>query len=448
MTEQIVLKIISLSDSFHSLWSDIAEELGVRSIVIEPKHQQGMNRSNEAAVVVAAGGEEDRGLDVLLSLQGSDDQPVYLVGANTSHRFGVEAVRRGAADYFALPDDVDMLRRTLASRVEIARERRSGAHARPESVFSTMIGNSPTLRETLGKAERVLAHSDVTVLIGGETGTGKELLARAIHDGGPRCGGPFVAVNCTAIPANLLESELFGHEKGAFTDAHQAKPGLFEEAHCGTLFLDEVGHLPLELQGKLLRVLEETRIRRVGGTETREVDVRILAATHVDLSEAAERGEFRQDLFYRLNVVSLNLPPLRERAEDIELLAGHFIHQLADRYGLPIPRLTPDIVTALRSYNWPGNVRELRHALERALLLSEPGRIEPTELIQSHKPRRSEAQASMPFPATLKEITRAAANRAVEVCGSNKSQAARMLGISRSRLQRLLDDDGEEDANE
>jgi len=448
VTKQIVLKIISLSDSFHSLWSDMAEELGVRSIVIEPKYQQDMNSSNAAAVVVAAGGEEDRGLDVLLSLQGSDDQPVYLVGANTSHRFGVEAVRRGAADYFSLPDDVDLLRRTLASRVEIVRERRSGAHARPKSVFSTMIGDSPTLRETLNKAERLLAHSDVTVLIGGETGTGKELLARAIHDGGPRGEGPFVAVNCTAIPANLLESELFGHEKGAFTDAHQAKPGLFEEAHCGTLLLDEVGHLPLELQGKLLRVLEEKRIRRVGGTDTRDVDVRILAATHVDLREAAERGEFRQDLFYRLNVVSLNLPPLRERGTDIELLADHFIHQLADRYGLPTPRLTPDIATALRSHNWPGNIRELRHALERALLLSEPGRIEPTELIQSHKPRRSEAQAGIPFPATLKEITRAAADRAVEVSGGNKSRAARMLGISRSRLQRLLDDEGAEETND
>jgi DNA-binding NtrC family response regulator len=447
VTEEITLKIISLSDSFHSLWSDMAEELGVRSIMVEPKQQPGMSLSDTAAVVIAAGGEEDRGLDVLLSFEGSDP-PVYLVGSNTSHRFGVEAVRRGAADYFALPDDVDMLRRTLASRVETARERRSGAHARPKSVFSTMIGDSPTLRETLSKAERVLAHSEVTVLIGGETGTGKELLARAIHDGGPRGGGPFVAVNCTAIPANLIESELFGHEKGAFTDAHQAKPGLFEEAHCGTLFLDEVGHLPLELQGKLLRVLEDRRIRRVGGTDTRDVDVRILAATHVDLGEAADRGEFRQDLFYRLNVVSLSLPPLRERGDDLELLAGHFVQSLAGRYGVPIPKLTAEVVTALRSHSWPGNIRELRHALERALLLSEPGTLEPAELIQSGRQRQSESQDGVPFPATLKEITRVAASRTVTMCKGNKSQAARLLGISRSRLQRLLDDRSEEDTDD
>lgn len=448
MTKEIALKTITLSDSFRSLWSDMAEELGVRSILIEPKQQPGMSLSDTAAVVIAAGGEEDRGLDVLLSFEGSDEPPVYLVGSITSHRFGVEAIRRGAADYFALPDDLDMLRRTLASRVEATRERRSGAHARPRSVFSTMIGNSATLRDTLNKAERVLVHSDVTVLIEGETGTGKELLARAIHDGGPRGAGPFVAVNCTAIPANLLESELFGHEKGAFTDAHQAKPGLFEEAHSGTLFLDEVGHLPLELQGKLLRVLEEKQIRRVGATETRDVDVRIVAATHVDLGEASDRGEFRQDLFYRLNVVLLNLPPLRERGEDLELLARHFVQLLADRYGLPTPKLTPEVVTAIRSHTWPGNVRELRHSFERALLLSEPGTIDTAELIEPRKLPRPATPDGMPFPATLRDITRTAANRAVAVSDGNKSRAARILGISRSRLQRLLDDEGEEDTDD
>ncbi len=448
MTEEIAIKIVSLSDSFSSLWSEMAEELGVRSIVVESAQQPIMSPSDVTAVVIAAGGEEDRGLDSLLSFERAEDPPVYLVGSNTSHRFGVEAIRRGAADYFVLPEDVDILRRTLSARVEAARERHSGAHARPESAFSIMIGESPKLRETLSKAERILAHSEVTVLIGGETGTGKELLARAIHDGGPRGGGPFVAVNCTAIPANLLESELFGHEKGAFTDAHQSKPGLFEEAHCGTLFLDEVGHLPLDLQGKLLRVLEDRRIRRVGGTETRDVDVRVLAATHVDLHEAVKHGEFRKDLFYRLNVVSLDLPPLRERDDDLNLLAKHFIGSLADRYGLPTPKLTPEIRSALRSHPWPGNIRELRHALERALLLSDPGTLDTSELIQSNKAQPSAAHDGMPFPATLRDITRAAASRAVSVCDGNKSRASRMLGISRSRLQRLLDDVGEEDSDD
>jgi transcriptional regulator with PAS, ATPase and Fis domain len=277
------------------------------------------------------------------------------------------------------------------------------------------------------------------VLIGGETGTGKELLARGIHDGGPRAGGPFVAVNCAAIPATLLESELFGHEKGAFTDARTAKPGLFEEAHLGTLFLDEIGHLPLELQGKLLRALEEKRIRRVGGSEERVVDARIIAASHVKLDQAVARGEFRQDLFYRLNVVSLQLPPLRERGSDIEMLARKFATDLAQRYGVQVPVLTPDLLVALRGHNWPGNVRELRHAIERALLLSEHGSLDPDELVPRATAGQTGTSNQIPFPATLREISIAAAHRTLAACDGNKSDAARRLGISRSRLQRLLD---------
>jgi transcriptional regulator with PAS, ATPase and Fis domain len=349
-------------------------------------------------------------------------------------------VRRGAADYFALPDDVDLLRRTLASRLETERERRSGAHARPDDTFSAIIGESKTLTATLEKARRVISHKDVTVLIGGETGTGKELLARAIHDGGPRSDGPFVAINCAAIPGNLLESELFGHVKGAFTDARNNKPGLFEEADSGTLLLDEIGHLPLDLQGKLLRTLDEKHIRRVGGTESRTVDVRILAATHVDLEQAVARGEFRQDLFYRLNVVSLDLPPLRDRGQDVEILARVFAESLALRYGMPTPTLSAEMLLALQSHSWPGNVRELRHAIERSLLLSEPGTLDPTELIKAGKPRVVEKEGEFPFPTTLRELNRLAAHQAVDGLAGNKSAAARALGISRSRLQRLLDD--------
>jgi transcriptional regulator with PAS, ATPase and Fis domain len=276
------------------------------------------------------------------------------------------------------------------------------------------------------------------VLIRGETGTGKELLARALHDGGPRANGPFVAVNCAAIPTELMESELFGHERGAFTDAHASKPGLFEEAHGGTLFLDEIGNLPLPLQGKLLRVLEDRRIRRVGGTQSRDIDVRIVAATHVDLSAALERGEFREDLYYRINVVELTLPPLREREDDIETLAVHFAATLAQRYTLPVPEFTEPLRAALRGYPWPGNVRELRHAVERALLLSEPGTLDPEQLIPR---RRTPAAAGgpIPFPASLQEIQEAAVRAALVQHGDNKSAAARQLGISRARLQRLLD---------
>jgi len=441
VTEIPALAIIKLSESFASLWQDLAQELGVQSLIFDTE-ELGSSSQDLVAVLVAAGGEESRGLDTLLSIPETKSSPVYLIGASPSHRFGVEAVRRGAADYFALPDDVDLLRRTLASRLETARERRSGAHPRPDDTFSAIIGESKALKATLEKARRIISHRDVTVLIGGETGTGKELLARAIHDGGPRSDGPFVAINCAAIPANLLESELFGHVKGAFTDARTNKPGLFEEADTGTLLLDEIGHLPLELQGKLLRTLDEKHIRRVGGTESRKIDVRILAATHVDLERAVAQGEFRQDLFYRLDVVSLDLPPLRDRGNDVEILALVFAESLAQRYGMPTPKLSAELLLTLQSHSWPGNVRELRHAIERSLLLSEPGKLDPAELIKTGKPKATEKKGEFPFPTTLRELNCLAAHQAVDGMAGNKSAAARALGISRSRLQRLLD--GEE----
>ena len=289
-----------------------------------------------------------------------------------------------------------------------------------------------------------MTHGDVTVLIRGETGTGKEVIARALHDGGPRANEPFVTVNCAAIPSNLIESELFGHEKGAFTDAKQTRIGLFEEADRGTLFLDEVGHLPFHLQSKLLRALEDKHIRRVGGTRDRKIDTRILTATHVDLPQAIARGEFRQDLFYRLNVVALELPPLRDRGGDVELLAREFAKTLAARYRVPVPELSPEVIAALRAHDWPGNVRELQHAIERALLLSPPGTLDPAELALDSTVLRATASEALPFPATLKEINAAAANAAVKFHDGNKSAAARQLGISRARLQRLIEH-GEDD---
>ncbi len=444
MTDQLSLRIIELSESFRSVWTDIAQELGVKSVLIERHKLSESPAGGYVASIVAAGGEEDGGLDLLLSLETNADQPSFLVGAVPSHRFAVEAVRRGASDYFVLPQDLDLLRRTLAARVEHAREADAGRPREYDATFEAIVGDSPALHAVLDKAKRVIAHRDVTVLIGGETGTGKELLARAIHEGGPRSGGPFVAVNCAALPAALLESELFGHEKGAFTDAHASKPGLFEEAHLGTLFLDEIGHLPLELQGKLLRALDEKRIRRVGGNEEREIDVKIVTATHVDLSQAVRRGEFRQDLYYRLAVVALQLPPLRERGSDLELLARRFAATLAKRYGLPIPQLTPRLLAALQAHTWPGNVRELRHAIERALLLSEPGSLDPDELVPRTDAPQAGVAGEIPFPATMREITTAAAHRTVDVCDGNKSEAARRLAISRSRLQRLLDSEPED----
>ncbi|HEY0351152.1 MAG TPA: sigma 54-interacting transcriptional regulator, partial [Gemmatimonadales bacterium] len=248
---------------------------------------------------------------------------------------------------------------------------------------------------------------------------------------------PFVEVNCAAIPANLLESELFGHEKGAFTGAVTSKPGLFELAHGGTLLLDEVAALPLDLQPKLLRALESRTIRRVGGNQGRQVDIRLIAATHTDLRSAVARGEFREDLFYRLNVVALSLPPLRERADDVELLAETFVSRIATSYGLPVPPLTPELRSALREHSWPGNVRELRNALERALVLSPQGTLRTEEL--GMRQSVAHREGALPFPVTLAVLTRAAAQAMLGLTQGNKSEAARRLGISRPRLQRLLD---------
>ena len=443
MTNGPFLAIVELSESFRRVWDDLAGELDVPIVRCEgdePVPTQAL------AVIVAAGGEEDRALDALPTVPRAVGVPLYLVGARASHRFAVEALRRGGTDYFVFPADLDLLRRTLAGRLESVRAR--GETPVPSSgtdPFATLRGGSGALHDVIEQARRVVRHAGVTVLIQGETGTGKELLARAVHDGSPRATGPFVAVNCAAIPGELMESELFGHERGAFTSAHAAKPGLFEEADRGTLFLDEIGHLSLHLQGKLLRALDDRRIRRVGSTQSREVDVRIIAATHVDLGEAARSGAFREDLYYRLNVVTLTLPPLRERGDDVEVLAEHFVQRFAARYDVPAPPLSTDVRAALRRHPWPGNVRELQHAIERGLLLSEPGTLDPEQLVRATvaPPRGGQGQGPIPFPATLDDIQAAAVKAALMQHGGNKTAAARELGISRARLQRLLERGGE-----
>lgn len=435
------LAVLEMSESFHDLWGDIGREYGLDVVEITRNAPvpQGC-----VAIVIAAGGEERNGVDVLLEME-DVCVPVYIVGASDSHRFGVETLRRGGADYFSLPGDLDLLRRTLAARAKdqigdskVGSEQTSGSDA-----FSRLLGESRALQATRERARRVAPHGDVSILILGETGTGKEVLSRAVHDAGPRSGGPFVAVNCAAIPDNLLESEFFGYEKGAFTGADNTKPGLFEEAIGGTIFLDEIGHLPLPLQGKLLRVLEEKTVRRVGGVKDHKLDVKVIAATHVDLPAAVRDGSFREDLYFRLNVISLTLPPLRDRVEDVELLARSFLRTLSDRYQLTCPDLTDDVCRRLKAYSWPGNVRELSHSIERALLLSPPGTLDESEIVQAlqsaGEPSKGEERVKK-----LSGIMKAAAAEALRTAEGNKSAAARELGISRARLQRLLDGIGEE----
>ncbi len=437
------VELALFSDSFRSTVAGLVEELGGTVSASKPgddRHPAGAD-----VILLLAGGAESEALDFLADSGSAGAR--YLIGAAADHRIAAAALQSGARDYFALPDDLDLLRRCLerlareaASRVEAGRfadaERRATG-------FEAIIGSSAALRQSLDQAARVAPLRDLTVLIGGETGTGKELLARALHYGSPRAGDPFVEVNCAAIPSNLLESELFGHERGAFTGAVAAKPGLFEIAHGGTLFLDEIGTLPLELQPKLLRALETRSIRRVGGQQSRQVDVRVVAASHVDLGLAVRQGEFREDLYYRLNVVTLVLPPLREREGDVELLARTFVERIATSYGLPVPELSQETRTALRAHRWPGNVRELRNVLERAVVLSPPGTLKLGPL-EDARGRGDGSAGVLPFPATLAEVVRTAAQAMLDLTGGNKSEAARRLGISRPRLQRLLDGNLEE----
>jgi two-component system response regulator HydG len=314
--------------------------------------------------------------------------------------------------------------------------------------FATLVGESPELREAITVARRVSGRWGSNVLLVGETGTGKEVFARAIHAASPRANAPFVAVNCAAIPAALLESELFGHERGAFTDAREKKQGLLELTHQGTLFLDEVSSLPLDLQPKLLRALEERRVRRVGGFDEVEIRCRVTAATNVPLEQLVEDGSFREDLFYRLNVLRVVIPPLRAREGDVARLARHFLEELAAGQGLPVARLTPEADAVLEGHSWPGNVRELKNTLERAVVMSEGGRIDLPHLALSARAERQldadpSAGGVIRVPSagrSLKSVEAELVRMTLRLTKGNKSAAARVLGISRPTLHRKLEE--------
>jgi two-component system response regulator AtoC len=371
---------------------------------------------------------------------------MIMMSAYGSEDSALAAMREGAYDYLHKPfrpDEVTMTLRKAEEREKLRREvevlRTSlGAGAASDLV----VCESRAMRDLLDLATRVARHS-TTVLITGESGTGKEVLARAIHRMSPRSEQGFTAINCAAIPEHLLESELFGHVRGAFTGATADRAGLFELAHDGTLLLDEIGDLPLDLQAKLLRVLEESEIRRVGGRESKKVDVRVLAATAKPLDTAVERGEFRADLYYRLNVVHLHLPPLRERPDDVPALLTHFARQAATRLGHPVS-ITPSALDALTHHSWPGNVRELRNAVERAAVLGTGGPLEPRDFALANGNGNSNGNGpghgngaftpatggSLELKTQVEAVERHAIQRALEASGGNRRQAASLLGIS------------------
>ncbi len=370
------------------------------------------------------------------------DLPVVILTAFASIETAIAAVNAGAYDYLSKPFRMDEIKvvvhRTLEAR-RLARENlqyRQELHAR--FGFEALIGQSRQMVQIYKLVARVAA-LDTTVLIEGETGTGKELVARAIHQASARAGRPFVVVDCTALPEALFESELFGHERGAFTGAVAARRGLFETSAGGTCFLDEIGELTAPLQAKLLRVLQERMIRRVGGNEPIPVDVRIVAATNQELRKLAADGGFRDDLYYRLAVVTITMPPLRERPADIPLLARHFLDKLALAGGRAAKQLSPEALDLLASYHWPGNVRELEHVIERAVALSSGDAVLPDDLPLQVR-REPERPVRLPTAEmTLEDVKRWYVTKVLEDMGGNKLRAAEALGIDRRTLYRILD---------
>jgi DNA-binding NtrC family response regulator len=382
----------------------------------------------------------------LIDVARAQDPPlqVVVITGSDSKRAALEAVKRGAYGFFEKPlDSAELLhivnQAARLRQLEIENRRLRAELARPPG-FAHLTGSSQALERVLKQARSVAATS-ATVLLSGENGTGKEMLARAIHQESPRASGPFVAVSCAALPEALIESELFGHEKGAFTNATQSHKGRFELADGGTLFLDEIGDLSAAVQVKLLRVLQEREFERVGGTKTLPVDIRLIAATNRDLEKEVAQGRFRQDLFFRLNVVPLVLPPLRERPDDIPILAAHFAAKAAQKYGQPTPELEPALVEVLLDYHWPGNVRELENLIERLVVLSSGSTLGlefvPEKMLRV-LPGTTPGDEST-LEGAVETFKRRMIMSALQSEG-NKVAAAKKLGISRSYLHRLINE--------
>ncbi len=407
---------------------------------------------------------DQSGLEVFRQVRQIDRRvPVIFVTVAKTADAAIEAMKEGAYDYLFKPIDLNHLHRVVGEALEVARRMREPAvvaeTAPDPDVDGAIVGASPAMREVYKAIGRVAAQ-DVPVLITGESGTGKELVARAIYQHGPRAKAPFLAINCAAIPENLLESELFGHEKGAFTGADRRRIGKFEQCNGGTLFFDEVGDMPLALQAKLLRVLQEQAFERVGGGETVRTDVRLIAATHRDLKSWSEEGKFRADLYYRLGVFALHLPPLRERGDDLDVLVRHFVTRFSRELGRDVREVAPEALARLRGYSWPGNIREVQSVLKQALLQTCGNTLLPACLpALPAEPGSSVAESpAAGEDITLKEfirlclasddgdryaeahrrLDRVLLTRSLKATGGNQLETARQLGISRDTLRRRM----------
>jgi DNA-binding NtrC family response regulator len=411
---------------------------------------------------------DQSGLDVYRQIRGIDGRiPVIFVTVATTADAAIDAMKQGAYDYLFKPLDLHRLRQVVGEALEVARRMRQPAvvaeTAPDPDVDGAIVGSCPAMSEVYKAIGRVAAQ-DVPVLITGETGTGKELIARAVYQHGSRAKAPFLALNCAAIPESLLESELFGHEKGAFTGADRRRIGKFEQCSGGTIFLDEIGDMPLALQAKILRVLQEQTFERLGGNETVQTDVRLIAATHRDLKAWSDEGMFRPDLYYRLGVFTIYLPPLRERGDDLPLLVRHFLRRFSTELGREVQEVAPEALERLRGYSWPGNVRELQSVLKQALLQARGTTLLPVFLPAlpgepSGPVTASPSAAPDPnleafirlrlasgkdelYAETHRQVDRLLLTRVLEETGGNQLQAARRLGIARDTLRRRLSELG------
>jgi DNA-binding NtrC family response regulator len=403
-----------------------------------------VRNSNFDLVIADLNMPEMTGIEVLKEIRSfKSEQEFIVMTAFASVDTAIEAMKQGAADYVTKPFKVDeiklVIEKSINRRKLIGENTNLKKQLQDDHSFDNFIGASKSIVLVKKLAKRI-AGSDSTALIRGESGTCKDLMARAIHNLSPRCNGPFVTINCAALPENLLETELFGHMKGAFTGAIKDKEGLFKVASGGTFFLDEVGNTSLAIQVKLLRVLEEKKITPVGGTKEIEVDVRLIAATNADLEEDVRRSRFRSDLFYRLNVIPIEIPPLRERMEDLPMLVDFFVNKYCEKSGTPRKAISPAAINVLRGYAWPGNVRELENVIERAILLNRTDRLEPADLpekLAQTDPVQVVSETE-PMNPTLESIEKAYIHYVMSQTDGKKSEAAKILGIDTSTLYRKI----------
>src|SRR5215470_521048 len=432
-------------------WGFAPAEAG--SVAEAIKH---FNADLPAAVLLDIDLPDGSGLDVLREIKREHPEAiVIMITGNVQIDNTISALRGGAYDFIAKPINLEELRITIRNAIEARQLRREVAQVRKERArefnFKQIVGASPAMKKMLGLAAKVAESEVSSVLLQGESGTGKDLVAKAIHYGSQRAEGPFVAVNCAALPATLIESELFGYEKGAFTDAKSRKEGLFEQAEGGTLLLDEIGELELSLQAKLLRVLEEGAFRRVGGLKDIPLDVRVLAASNRDLKAASEAGRFRLDLYYRLSIIQIDIPPLRERGDDVLLLSQHYIEAIGAKLRRrKITGLSPEARAVFRKYDWPGNVRELRNVIERALILEDadqitteylPGSLLLSPRLEQRSSSTTDGSPLFVLPSegiSLDEAELCFVRQAIQRSGGNQTRAAELLGISRDQLRYRL----------